>query len=475
MSDTIAAVATAPGRGAVGIVRLSGPQAHAIAAKISGELPPPRHAALRNFRDAGGAALDQGLVLAFARPDSYTGEDVVELQGHGGPLVLDLLVRAACALGARPARPGEFSERAFVNGRIDLAQAEAVADLINAATEQAARAAQRSLQGEFSAQVRARVDELVALRVIVEGALHFTDDDVDGLADVALQARLEALLANLRELLAAASQGRRLREGLTVALAGQPNVGKSTLLNRLAGAEAAIVTDIPGTTRDVLRENVNLDGLPVTLVDTAGLRESDEPVEKIGVERAWQALGQAELVLFLVDDRAGVTATDRALLERLPAGAEVMVVRNKCDLAGPFTPSGAAGASFDTPAPFAPSSSRSERIEGRAAQDRYRGVELRISAKSGAGLEPLKAEILRAAGLSATGESLFSARTRHVDALQRALACTEEADKRLREGAAAELAAEDLRLAQQALSEITGAFTTEDLLGRIFSQFCIGK
>jgi tRNA modification GTPase len=440
VTDTIAAVATAPGRGAVGIVRLSGPQAFAIAAKLAGALPPPRHAALRTFCDARAAPLDQGLVLAFAGPDSFTGEDVVELQGHGGPLVLDLLVRAACAHGARPARPGEFSERAFLNGRLDLAQAEAIADLIDAATAEAARAAQRSLQGEFSDRVRAIVDELIGLRIFVEGALDFSDEDVDWLADAALHARLGALLSRLRELLAAAAQGRRLREGLTVALAGQPNVGKSTLLNRLAGTEAAIVTEIPGTTRDLLRENVNVDGLPLTVVDTAGLRDSDDPVERIGIERAWQALGAAELVLFLVDDRAGITPQDRALLERLPPGAEVVVVRNKCDLSAPASV-----------------------------------PELRISAKSGAGLDLLKQEIRRVAGLSATGESLFSARTRHVDALQRALACAQDAELRLREAATPELAAEDLRLAQQALSEITGAFTTEDLLGRIFGQFCIGK
>jgi tRNA modification GTPase len=447
MNDTIAAVATAPGRGAVGIVRLSGPQAFAIAQHMTGPLPPARHAALRVLRDAQGAALDEGLVLAFAQPDSYTGEDVVELQGHGGPLVLDLLVRAACALGARPARPGEFSERAFLNGRMDLAQAEAVADLINAATEQAARAAQRSLHGEFSTRVEALTEELIGLRIFIEGALDFSDEDVDWLGDAALHERLATLISHLHELLAAAAQGRRLREGLSVALAGQPNVGKSTLLNRLAGADAAIVTEIPGTTRDVLRESVNLDGLPVTLVDTAGLRETDEPVERIGIERAWRAVNEAELVLFLVDDRAGVTDDDRVLLGRLPPVGEVVVVRNKCDLSG------------QPP-------ERAVR-EGR--------VELRLAANTGAGLDALKLEIRRAAGLSATGESTFSARTRHVDALQRALACTSDADKRLREGAAAELAAEDLRLAQRALSEITGAFTTEDLLGRIFSQFCIGK
>ncbi|MGQ0586077.1 MAG: tRNA uridine-5-carboxymethylaminomethyl(34) synthesis GTPase MnmE [Gammaproteobacteria bacterium] len=446
--DTIAAVATAPGRGAVGIVRLSGPQAFAIAERLAGPKPPPRHAALRTFADEKGEALDQGLVLLFARPESYTGEDVVELQGHGGPLLLDLLVRAACALGARPARPGEFSERAFLNGRLDLAQAEAIADLISASTAEAARAAQRSLSGEFSTRVRALVEEVTALRAYVEGALDFPDEDVDWLADLALEARLDALLAHLRALLDAAAQGRRLREGMVVALAGQPNVGKSTLLNLLAGTEAAIVTEVPGTTRDLLRENISLEGLPLTVVDTAGLRESDDPVEKIGIERAWGALGHAELVLFLVDDRAGTTGQDRALLERVPKGAEVIVVRNKCDLSG------------ETP-------SRTVGDGGR--------VELRLCARSGDGLDLLKAEIRRAAGLTATGESLFSARTRHVDALQRALACATDAERRLGERAAPELAAEDLRLAQQALGEITGAVGSDDLLGRIFSQFCIGK
>ena len=448
-NDTIAAVATAPGRGAVGIVRLSGPQAFAIAEKLAGPAPAPRHAALRTLRDAAGEPLDRGLVLLFPGPDSYTGEDVAELQGHGGPVVLDLLVRAACALGARPARPGEFSERAFVNGRLDLAQAEAIADLINAATAQAARAAQRSLSGEFSQRVRALVEELTALRVRVEGALDFSDEDVDWLADDTLRVRVDALLAALRALLDVAAQGRRMREGMTVALAGAPNTGKSTLMNRLAGTEAAIVTDIAGTTRDVLRENVSLDGLPLTLVDTAGLRDSADPVEQEGIRRAWHALAQAELVLFLVDDRTGVTPTDQGLLARVPQGAEVIIVRNKCDLAGPFAPSSREAA--------------------------YRGAELRISAKTGHGLDLLQHEILRVAGLDQGGESLFSARTRHVDAIQRALACTYEAQQRLRERAAPELAAEDLRLAQQALSEITGAFTPDDLLGRIFSQFCIGK
>jgi tRNA modification GTPase len=449
-AETIAAVATAPGRGAVGIVRLSGPHAAAIAEKIAGPLAAPRHAALRTFRDAAGEALDQGLLLWFPGPDSYTGEDVVELQGHGGPVVLDALVRAACALGARPARPGEFSERAFLNGRLDLAQAEAIADLIAAASEQAARAAQRSLQGEFSRRVTALVEALTQLRAFVEGALDFSDEDVNWLADASLRERLADLLRQLHELLAAAAQGRRLREGLVVALAGQPNVGKSTLMNRLAGVEAAIVTEHAGTTRDVLREDINLDGLPLTLVDTAGLRESADPVERIGIERAWQALAHAELVLFLVDDRAGVTDTDGALLARLPAGPEVLIVRNKCDLSGnPAGPVGAALAATNT--------------------------ELRLCSKTGAGLDLLKAEIRRVAGLTDAAESPFSARTRHVDALRRALSCAQDAEARLREGANAELAAEELRLAQQALAEITGAFTSDDLLGRIFAQFCIGK
>lgn len=446
-SDTIAAIATAPGRGGVGIVRLSGPRAFAIAERLSGPRPPPRVAALRTFRDTAGAPLDQGLLLSFPGPGSYTGEDVVEFQGHGGPVVLDLLLRAALAFGARAARPGEFSERAFLNGRMDLAQAEGIADLINAATAQAARAAQRSLSGEFSRRVAAVLDEITQLRVFVEGALDFSDEDVDWLADASLAARLAALIASLHALLGSAAQGRRLSEGLTVALAGQPNVGKSTLLNRLAGTEAAIVTDIAGTTRDVLRENVDLDGLPLTLVDTAGLRDSDDPVEKEGIRRAWQALAHAELVLFLVDDRAGMTAADEALVARLAPRPEVIIVRNKCDL---------------TPSP--PSR---EEAAGR--------VQLRLSSKEGAGLDLLKAEIRRVAGLADAGESLFTARTRHVDALRRALGCVEDAQLRLAEGANAELAAEELSLAQRALGEITGAVHPDELLGAIFSRFCIGK
>lgn len=385
--------------------------------------------------------VDEGLALRFARPASFTGEDVVELQGHGGPAVLDLLLRAALSHGARAARPGEFSERAFLNGRLDLTQAEAIADLISAGTAAAARAASRSLQGEFGNRVRAHVEALTQLRVHVEGALDFSDQDVDWLADAGLRERLDRLREDLRELLATAARGRRLREGMTVALAGQPNVGKSTLLNRLAGTEAAIVTDVPGTTRDLLREHVDLDGLPVTFVDTAGLRESTDPVEREGIRRAWDALRTAELVLFLVDDRSGVTAPDRALLAQLP-DAPVLIVRNKSDLGG----------------------------SGRAAEN-----ELRISARNGEGLDPLRAAIKGAAGFDAGETGVFSARARHVAALERALAAVQDAERRIEEGANAELAAEELRLAQDALGEITGTVRPDDLLGRVFSQFCIGK
>lgn len=445
--DTIVAIATAPGRGAVGILRLSGTQALPIASRLVGRLPETRRGALRHFRDAQQKIIDQGLVLVFPGPNSFTGEDVVELQGHGGAVVLDLLLRSACAFGARPARPGEFSERAFLNDRIDLAQAEAIADLIDASTEQAARAAQRSLDGELSRRVQALTEALIDLRIFVEGALDFSDEDIDWLADDALPVRLAALLHGLGALLREAAQGRRLREGMTIALTGRPNVGKSTLMNRLARAEVAIVTDIPGTTRDVLRENLNLGGLPVTLIDTAGLRDSDDPVEREGIRRARAALEQAELNLYLLDDREGYGEADERLLRTLPANRPVWVLHNKCDLSG------------------------------RAPDDFEKGGRrhLRFSAASGAGLDRLQHQLQVFAGLDQQAESTFSARSRHVDALQRASALIAEAQQRLREGASPELAAEELRLAQQALGEITGRFSSDDLLGRIFGSFCIGK
>jgi tRNA modification GTPase len=446
-TETIAAVATPPGRGALGILRLSGPRAAHIAEQIAGTLPKPRQAALRHFRDPHGGVIDQGLLLYFPGPNSFTGEDVVELQGHGGPVLLDLLLRSVCALGARVARPGEFSERAFLNNRIDLAQAEAIADLIDAASAQAARAASRSLDGEFSKRIHALVDELIQLRVFIEGALDFSDEDIDWLADDKLRQRLATLIGHLRMLITQAARGRRLREGIAVTFTGQPNVGKSTLLNRLAGNEAAIVTDIAGTTRDVLRENIVLDDLPLTIVDTAGLRESNDPVEREGIRRAWAALAQAEIALYLIDDRAGITEADEVLLQQLPPQLKVLVVANKCDLSG-----------------RAP--------EDSAMQDREF---IRLSAADGAGVELLIQAIKRIAGASENAEGIFSARTRHVDALRRALALGEDAQSRLLEGATPELAAEELRLAQEALAEITGQFSSDDLLGKIFSQFCIGK
>ena len=397
-------------------------------------------------------SVDEGLVLAFAAPASFTGEDVVELQGHGAPVVLAALVDAAIARGARAARPGEFSERAFLNGRIDLVQAEAIADLIDAASAQAARAARRALDGEFSRRLDALTESLIAARVFIEGALDFSDEDIAWLSDAGLHERLASLLADLDALRAQASQGRRLREGLVVALAGRPNAGKSTLLNRLAGSEAAIVSAIPGTTRDPLRENLVLDGLPLTVVDTAGLRDSEDPIEQEGIRRAWQALERAELALFLADDReadadGGLSAEDRALLARLPAALPRVVLLNKCDLSG--------------------------RAPGALSQG---GEEcLRLSAAMGAGIDSLIAAVKTRAGLTAASEGVFSARSRHLAALDRARAAVASALSRVRDGVLPELAAEELRLAQDALGEITGRFAADDLLGRIFGQFCIGK
>lgn len=446
-ADTIVAVATASGRGGIGILRLSGPDALRIAERIAGPAPPPRQAVLRHFCDAQGQRIDQGLLLYFPAPHSFTGEDVVELQAHGSPVALQLLLAACCEHGARPAGPGEFSERAFLNERIDLAQAEAIADLIDASTAQAARAAQRSLDGELSRRVEQLLEGLIALRVYVEGALDFSDEDVDWLATAQLGEQLQHLRESLTQLLRQAAQGRRLREGLHIALTGRPNVGKSTLLNRMAGAEVAIVTDIAGTTRDVLRENLNLRGLPVTLIDTAGLRDSQDPVEREGIRRARAALEQAELALFIVDAREAVNAQDRELLAGLPSGLPLLIVHNKIDL-----------------------TAQAARCEQSA-----RGTELYLSAARGEGIELLVEAIHRHAGLQASVESAFSARARHVAALERCLQQLDRAAQRLSQRHLPELAAEELRLAQEALGEITGCFSNEDLLGRIFAGFCIGK
>ena len=445
--DIIAAIATAPGRGGIGVVRVSGPGLVDFAEQLTGVKPAPRHARLVSFRDAAGQALDQGILLHFPAPHSFTGEDVLELQGHGGPVVMRELLGRCRELGARLAEPGEFSRRAYLNDKMDLAQAEAVADLIEASTAQAARSALRSLAGEFSRQVHGLVDQLIELRMLVEATLDFPDEEIDPVQDTDMVPRLVRLSTELSSLRARARQGSLLRTGLTVVLAGIPNVGKSSLLNRLAGEERAIVTEIPGTTRDALRETIQIEGIPLHIIDTAGLRDTDDAVERIGIERSWREIGRADVILQIVDARAGVTPADRAVAARLPDGVERLVVENKCDLA--------------------------HRAAGRY-EDKEHGkqVHLRLSAKTGEGMALLHDELLRVAGWQGHGEDVILARERHLDALA-------EADRRLAlasgELQRLELAAEELRLAQEALAAITGEFTADDLLGVIFGRFCIGK
>jgi len=443
-ADTIAAVATAPGRAGIGVVRVSGPAVRAIIAGVLARVPEPRAATLCDFRDATGGTLDRGLALFFPAPHSYTGEDVLELHGHGGPAVLQLVLRRCLDLGARPAQPGEFTRRAFLNDKLDLAQAESVADLIDASSEAAARGAMRSLAGEFSARIGHLVSALIELRALVEATLDFPDEEIDFLERGDAFKRLARLRAELGDVQRAAEQGRILREGARCVLIGQPNVGKSSLLNRLAGDEVAIVTEIPGTTRDPLRHELVIDGVPVHVIDTAGLRESEEPVEKIGIERAWREIGQADVALLVVDVTRGMADADRAILAKLPEKVKKIFVFNKIDLSG--------------------ESPSARELEGR--------VEIRVSAKSGAGLELLRSNILQAVGWRPAEEAQFMARERHLRALQQADAALARAAGQTK---AIELFAEELRLAQQALGEITGQFSADDLLGEIFSRFCIGK
>ena len=442
--ETIAAIATAPGRGGIGVVRVSGHALLDFAERLSGLRPPPRRAAMADFRAADGAAIDRGILLYFPAPHSFTGEDVLELQGHGGPVVMRELLGRCMELGARLAEPGEFTRRAFLNDKLDLAQAEAVADLIEASTAQAARSALRSLSGEFSRQVHALVDQLIELRMLVEATLDFPEEEIDPLRDTDMVPRLEKLRTELEALRGHARQGSLLRTGLTVVLVGLPNVGKSSLLNRLAGEERAIVTDIAGTTRDALRETIQVEGIPLHIIDTAGLRETDDPVERIGVERTWREIEKADVVLQIVDARAGVTPADKAVAARLPEGVERVVVENKCDLG--HQPAGR----FESHGP----------------------VHLRLSAKTGEGMALLHDELLRVAGWQGHGEDVILARERHLEALagaSRRLTLAAGELQRL------ELAAEELLLAQEDLSAITGEFTADDLLGVIFGRFCIGK
>lgn len=446
-AETIVAVATAAGRAGVGIVRLSGARAAAVAEAVAGALPSARRATLRTFRDPLGAPIDRGLVLVFAPPLSYTGEPVVEFHAHGSPVVLELLVAACEAAGARRARPGEFSLRAFLNGRMDLAQAEAVADLIDAGSAQAARAALRSLSGEFSARVRGYAQRLIQLRTQLEAGIDFPDEDLDLVAQQRLAATLQALADELGDFTRQAEHGRLLNDGLVVVIAGRPNAGKSSLLNRLCGQDAAIVSPTPGTTRDVLRERVLIQGVAVELLDTAGLRATREPVEAEGIRRARRELARADHVLYLVDaadpDAASALAAE---IDELPAGLGCTVVDTKCDLARPPA---------QAPA----------RTTGRIA----------VSTVSGEGMAKLVAHLAGLAGAGGVGEGTFSARARHVQALRETCARLAAATQRIAGHGLPELVAEELRLAQVALGEVTGEFTSEDLLGTIFATFCIGK
>lgn len=445
-AETIAAVATPPGLGAVGIVRISGPLVARIAEAVLGALPPPRTAALATFRDADGSAIDQGIALYFPAPRSFTGEDVLELQGHGGPVVMDQLLCRVLAEGARLARPGEFSERAFVNGKIDLAQAEAIADLIGSATATAARLAARTLAGVLSRRVADLVERLIHLRTFIEAALDFPDEDTDLLSGLQVAEQAARLIEETRDLIASARQGQLVREGLRVVIAGPPNAGKSSLLNALCGSERAIVTAVPGTTRDLLREAIQIDGMPLHLIDTAGLRDSADPIEQEGIRRARQQIEQADQVLWVFDGLADPEHRATAAVE-LPPRIPVTFVRNKVDLTG--IPAGRR----ETPA----------------------GVEIAVSALAGFGLDALREHLKTNAGFHGPDSGEFLARRRHLDALERSLAHLEQAHRTLAATGGAELVAEDLRQAQQTLGAITGEFTSDDLLGRIFSEFCIGK
>jgi len=441
--DTIVAAATPPGIGGIGIVRLSGAEAADIAKRLIGALPPPREAAYRYFRDAAGEPLDRGLALYFPAPHSFTGEDVVELHAHGGPQPIAMLVDAAVAAGARIAMPGEFTRRAFLNDKLDLAQAEAVADLISSGSSQAARAALRSLSGEFSQRVLALAEEVERVRMHVEAAIDFPEEEIDFLADAGLIAAIDKLDASFAALIRQVEVGRVLRDGFNVVIVGKPNVGKSSLMNSLSGTEAAIVTEIAGTTRDILRERINIDGLVVELVDTAGLRENPERVEAEGIRRARKALQSADAVLW-IQDASAVEAGD--VDEALPEGVPVLVVRNKIDLSGE-----AAGASTQSP------------------------TEIRVSATTGAGLESLRTAIRQLAGYRDLGEQAVTARRRHVEAIRRGHAHFVAGRGALQAQRAGEVFAEELRLAHHALGEITGQTSSDELLGRIFSTFCIGK
>ncbi len=452
MKETIVAQATAPGRGGIGILRVSGPLATEVAQAVLRKCPKPRMADYLPFRDADGTVLDQGIALYFKSPNSFTGEDVLELQGHGGQVVLDLLLKRILQIdGIRLARPGEFSEQAFLNDKLDLAQAEAIADLIDATSEQAARSALKSLQGEFSKKVNELVDSVIYLRTYVEASIDFPDEEIDFLADGKIEANLRGIINQLEDVCSEAKQGSILREGMKVVIAGRPNAGKSSLLNALAGREAAIVTDIAGTTRDVLREHIHIDGMPLHIIDTAGLRDATDEVERIGISRAWTEIEQADRIILMLDssdpESADLSKVRSEFLAKLPTTLPVTIVRNKIDLNG---------------------EQASERQE-----DGYQMISL--SAQTHDGVQLLREHLKQAMGFQTGMEGGFLARRRHLDALEKAAEHLQIGLVQLTEFHAGELLAEELRLVQTYLSEITGEFTSDDLLGNIFSSFCIGK
>ncbi len=443
-ADTIAAVATAHGRAGIGVIRVSGPVTAQIAASLTGGLPAERRAQLSNFCDASGEAIDQGIAIYFRAPHSYTGEDVLELQAHGGVAVLRMLLQRCVELGARVAEPGEFTKRAFLNDKIDLAQAESVADLIDASSADAARSARRSLTGQFSAQIGVIRDALIELRALVEAVLDFPDEEVDLIERHQVLSKLETIRSGIAALTASAAQGNLLREGVQVVLLGAPNVGKSSLMNRLAEEEVAIVTEVPGTTRDVLRRELVIGGVPVHIVDTAGLRVSDDPIERIGVQRSLQQIEMADVALEVVDATAAISKATEAAPFPIPVRSINIRVINKIDLTG-----------------------EPPRVQADGAVET-----VWLSAKTGSGIELLRERLLAAVGWRHSEEIPFMARERHIDALNRALAGVERAATQTQ---SLELFAEELRLAQVALGEITGEFSADDLLGEIFSRFCIGK
>ena len=445
-TDTIAAISTPAGVGGIGIVRLSGPNSVAIAARLSSSVPPPRNAGYRIFYDGEGGEIDRGVLLIFPAPNSYTGEDVVEFQCHGGPVVLGMLLARVLDLGARTAEPGEFTRRAFLNSKMDLAQAEAVVDLINSSTEAAARCALRSLKGDFSDKVARIMDQLQNLRIYVESAIDFPDEEIDFLEDQQLITSVDGIRSELADLLDAAERGKVMREGIEVVIAGLPNAGKSSLLNQLAGLERSIVTPYAGTTRDTVDLVVDIEGLAVRITDTAGLRVSDNPVEQEGISRAWQSISDADLVLYLIDITQDIIDTDRGNLGKIEE-SKLLIVWNKIDLDDSFVPS--------------PTGCQAN--------------EVTISAKNALGIDAIRSHIRKFAGITASDEGMFLARRRHLEAIENSLRFVVNAHTALSENKSGELAAQDLRDAMDELGKIVGTRSADELLGEIFASFCIGK